>query len=616
MGFAAVAIDVGRFYSERRFLQNAADAAALAAAQALVVGKTNVEAEQAARDSLTRNYAAGDPTANPPPMPSLLPIYTAGHAGDGRYLIDGILIGSTDIRVALKNPVHYTFGRVLGLLNQDIGAQARATWLGGMLPIAVRRFIHPPGPSGGSAPCPDNENEFMDFFATANTACLGTESDGSLRTSPSAGATFDPVNPGSDPTNHGPIVAILGQGSQPSNGSDFRGFAALDIRNFASTTSRQYYNEVTAGTQQNTLKQMESDWILRGGYPGPDFPLVVTPPDPNDQVGIMSGNTTGIAIDAVNARFVPGDEILVLVYPGTVMRIPDFALTPPSTINLPETGVTANAGSFKVSRNQAFGGTVDLSTLTDPNDPNNPMNTGALVGADPITYNPDPVSPSLGSGTSVQMQNITTAGAVPGIYTLWIKGQAGSPYLTTKFEPLPMKIGSVTKDFTVTADASEKSVANGASVSFTLVLQNAPNKNQAFGGPVALSVDTPMPAGTGGVSFSSVTATPSSAGTSVTLTINSGTMATGLHRFVVRTSGTNADSTPHRVTHLMSIWLNVGGTGTSGSDEYVDVTGFALMRIASANTNTIYAYAITPAAIDPNDPILRRGRTPRLVPWQ
>jgi hypothetical protein len=613
MGFAAIAVDVGRFYAERRYLQNAADAAALAAANAMIQGKSISEAEAAARAVLTQNFA-NDPTGNPPAAPSLLPLYVDGHAGEGEYLRDGILVSAGEVRIALKNPVHYTFGRVLNLVNQDIGAQARAAYTGGLLPIAVRRYVHPPGPSSGG-PCNDNQNQFMDFFATAATACLGTETDASSRTAPSAGAAFDPVSPGSDPTNHGPVVTILGQGAQPSNGSDFRGFIALDVRNFATTTSRLYYNGITGGTNQNVLKAFEAAWITKGGYPGPDFPPVVSPPDANDQVGIMSGNTTGVAIDAMLARFIPGDEILVAVYPGTVMAIPDFALTPPPTVSLPETGTVANGGAFKVSRNQAFTGAVTLSTLADTNDPTNPMVLGTLVGAEPITYDPNGVYPSLGSGTTVTMNNITTSGATPGIYAVWVRGEAGSPYLTVKFEPVPLKIGSVTRDYTLTADATSQTGPAGSDVQFTLFLTNAPNKNTNFGGPVSLSVDTPVPAGVGGISFSSSSVTPTKTGAATTLTINTGSMSTGIHRFVVRATGTNADSTPRSVTHLMQLYVNVGGSGLSGSDEYVDLMGWAVMRIASANTNSIDAYAITPVATNPNDPILRRGRVARLIPW-
>ena len=59
----------------------------------------------------------------------------------------------------------------------------------------------------------------------------------------------------------------------------------------------------------------------------------------------------------------------------------------------------------------------------------------------------------------------------------------------------------------------------------------------------------------------------------------------------------------------------------SGGDSYVDITGFAVMRITnipsvkSDPSNSISAYAITPMIADPNDSRLRRGQVAKLVPW-
>ncbi|MEK6720547.1 MAG: pilus assembly protein TadG-related protein [Chloroflexota bacterium] len=612
---AGLAIDVGRFYSERRFLQNAADAAALAAANALIRGESDANADAAARDVLTRNFGV-DPNGVTPTLPPVTPVYEAGHAGDPLYLSNGILITGGDVRVAVANSIPYVFGGVVGLGSNQIGARARVNLNGNLLPIAVRRYVNAPGPqSGATSPCPGNQGQFMDFFATADTSCLGTDADAVLRTNPGPGAAFDAVTPGGDPANHGPVVAILGQGAQPSNGADFRGFVALDIRNFATDVSQLYYNKVTSGTTSNTLKAMEANWILNGGYPGPKFPSIVSPPDPNDQIAIMSGNATGIAIDAVNSRFAPGKEILVLVYSGQTMAIPDFTISPPGTIVLPTSGLTASAGSFKVSRNQAFTGAVDLSTLSDALDAQNPMNTGSLLGgASPFTYSPNPVTPSIGSGTSVSMQNATTSGAPTGIYTLWVQGQAGSPYLTTKLEPFALQIGSVSRDFTLTSDSRQQTVASpGDTATFTLNLKRS---GPPFDGTVTLSADTPLPTGAGAVSFSAngVTPTPGS-GTDVTLTINTGTMAPGQHSFVIRATGMNGDTPSVPVTHLLPLTIYVGTSSSGGNQEYVDITGFAVMRIASTNTNTVEAYAISPVITDMNDPQLRRGQVARLVPW-
>jgi hypothetical protein len=611
---AGLAFDIGRFYSERRFLQNAADSAALAAANAIIRGDNTSTADSIARDILTRNYL-GDPNGQPPSLPAVSPVYESGHSGDPAYLVDGILISGGDVRVAVRNSINYTFGRFIGLVNSSVGARARVQLVGDLLPIAVRQFVNAPGPEAGATYiCPDNQSKFTDFFATADTACLGTETDSSLRSDPSAGNAFDSLNPDSDPAHHGPVVAILGQGAQPANAANFRGFVALDIRNFQSTTSRSYYNGVTSGTNANTLKAMQANWVATG-YPGPQFPAAVTPPDPNDQVAIMDGNSTGIIISAVTGRYAPGDVILVAVYPGNVMQIPDFAISPPSQISLPTSGTTAAAGSFKVSRNQAFSGTVTLTMLSDPTDPANPAVLGTLTSPY-AAFNPNPVTPSLGGGASVNIQNMTTSGATPGVYTLWIEGQAGAPYLTVKREPVSLKIGTVTRDYTLTADAQAKDATNiGDPVTFTLTLQNSPNKNTNFGNPVTLSVDTPTPAGVGAISFGSTTVTPSKNGTSTTLTINTGTLAAGSYDFIVRGAGMNADSPSRKVTHLMRLTVNVSPSASSGQDDYVDIVGFAAMRIASADSNTIEAYAITPLIADMNDPQLSRGQTARLVPW-
>ncbi|MCJ7712101.1 MAG: hypothetical protein MUQ32_14865, partial [Chloroflexi bacterium] len=482
--------------------------------------------------------------------------------------------------------------------------------------IAVRRFAKAPGTNGGAAPCVDDFNSFMDFFATANSACLGTDTNGSSRTSPSAGAAFSASTPDNDRTSHGPVVEILGQGADPDNGADFRGFIALDIRNYQTSSSQLYYNNVAPSTNALTLKDMQAQWILDGGYPGPLFPAVVTPPDANDQVAIMSGNSAGIAVEAFRERFAPGDEILVAVYSGVTMQIPDFSMSSPGIVTVAADGPTANAGSFRVSRNQAFSGVVALSTVADAHDPANPLVLGTMLNPTaPITYSPNPVTPSLGAGTSVAMQNVAMSGATDGVYALWLKGEAGSPYLTTKYTPIALKVGAVNKDFSFTSDSSQQTAATaGSSVSFTLNLKRS---GGAFGGGVDLSLDAmpgeTLPAGLGAVTFSPASVTPSSAGASSTLTIGTGTLAPGRYQFVVRASGTNGDA--RKVTRLMILTVNVATSSSGGNQEYVDIVGFAVMRVAATTSNNVTAYAITPVIPDLADSRLRRGQVARLAPW-
>ena len=58
LGIAALAIDVGRLYGERRRMQNAADAAALAGAHELCQGRPDADAVAMANDyAIARNGA-------------------------------------------------------------------------------------------------------------------------------------------------------------------------------------------------------------------------------------------------------------------------------------------------------------------------------------------------------------------------------------------------------------------------------------------------------------------------------------------------------------------------------------------------------------------------------
>ena len=617
---AGIAFDAGRFLMERRSLQNAADAAALAAANSLIRGGSTSDADSEARAVLAQNLAHG-PNGIVALLPPASPVYAPGGSGDAEQLVNGILISGGEVRVALQNTIPFTFGRVVGLVESVVGARARVALQGNLLPIAVRQYLNLPGPNvPAPMTCSIDPTTFIDVFATEATSCLGSDSDPGLRSVPNAGAAFDTTTPGSDPTNHGPIVEILGQGAQPNGTSDFRGFIALDIRNFAAIGTQTYHNEVTSGTQSNTLKAKEAAWFTSGGYPGPMFPSATTPPDANDQVAVMSGNSTGIAIDSLAARFGPGDAVLVAVYPGQVMAIPDFTLGTPPLLALPETGTVTSGGSFRVGRNQAFSGQVTLSTVADTNDPNNPMvvTPPTLLGSDPIDYDPNPVTPSLGSGTSVNMKDITTSGAAPGIYALWVKGQAGSPYLTTKHEPLAIMVGSVGRDFGISSDVTSQTVTSGAPAVFRIAVKDA--QTLGFGGSVALSLEglnSPLPAGVT-ASFSPATVTPldkKSKLYSSTLTVGTTGLGNGTHRFIVRVTGLNGESPERSVTRLYPISISIGDGTTSGSDEYVDIVGFAVMRVASVDSNTVTAYAITPVIADMNDDRLRRGQVARLVPW-
>jgi len=614
LGAAGLAFDIGRFYSERRFLQNAADAAALAIATARTRGESDAAAIVEGRAILDRNFVAAPNGITPPqPPPTGSETYESGHAGDPRYLREGILISGSEVRVAIRNRVPYTFGRMVGLNDSEIHAAARVRSSGDLLPVAVRHFVNAPGPTTGAIPpCDGDPNAFQDLVATADTSCLGTETDGSLRAEPGPGLAFDPVNPNNDPAHHGPIISIIGQGAQASNSSSFRGFIALDIRNFQSSSSNVFYNGVTAGTNANTLKAMQAAWV-GAGYPGPGFPPATAPPDPNDQVAIMDGNSSGIVIDAIEDRYAQGDEILVAVYSGTVMTIPDFTFTVPSTVSIGTTQNRNGQVTMNVTKNSAFTGVVDTTALPDWGDPTDPLVIGTLA---PLTFSPTPATPPA----TITWTTFTTTGAPVGIFTLWIKGHSSSPYLTDHHYPVAVNVGGVTRDFSTNGNGQVFATpTTGSTATGTLTFATSNNNSTYFGGTVNLTIEGgpgangALPSGIGSVSVS-----PNSfvlgkgQSQAVAVSLNGGSLGPGEYPLTIRATGTNAAG--QKVTRMVPIALDIATAGTSS--EYVDVMGFAVFRVTSVDSNDVEGYAISGVYGDMNDPRLRRGQLARLVPWE
>jgi hypothetical protein len=607
---AGLAFDIGRFYSEKRFLQNAADAGALAVANALIRGENNTVAEADGRDVLTRNLM-GSPTGSAGIVANT-PEYESGHMGEAEYLTSGILISGGEVRVAIKSDVGYTFGRVVGFGTNRVGGRARVKTVGDLLPIAVRHYINAPGPYAGAvAPCDGNSNQFQDLVATANTACLGSTSDASLRSTPNPGSAFNASAPDNDPVNHGPIIELVGDGATPSNAASFRGFVALDIRNFqyASPPSNVFYNGVTSGTNANTLKAMEAGWVATG-YPGPDFPPVTTPPDPNDQVGIIDGNSSGIVVDAINERYDPGAEILAAVYSGTVSSIPDFAYAVPSTATINTNQDRSGSITMTVTKNSSFTGVVSTSAFPDWGEPAHPY--GSTLS--PLSFSPSPLTPD---GT-VTWTTFQTNSAPQGVYTVWIQGHSSSPVLLDHYYPVGISIGSVNRDFSLSGGAAVLISSTGGTGT-TNVTISTPNTNGTyFGGPVALSVEGGadangvLPTGIGAVSASPSTITLNKGTTqSATVTVNGGSLGPGVYALTLRAVGTN--SAGQVVTRMLP--FNVAIATASTQNEYVDILGFTTFRISSMDANTVYGYAISGVYADMNDPALRRGQVARLVPW-
>ena len=624
LGFAAFAVDIGRQVSERRHVQNAADAAALAACRSLIAGDSDSAAAADARAVALINLD-GSPTGTSGRVAADgSPEYADGHAGDPAYLTSGILISGTTVRVAIDAQVPTTLARVVGISQLGAGARARCRLQGGpAVPIVARRFDNAPGPGGG----------FTDFVATSGTSAIGsvdanntvdggTGLVGYLATGRSPATESDP----------GPIFALYGPGAKASNASDFRGFIALDVRNFQDTSSRVYYNGVTPGTNVQTLKNMQGAYILTG-YPGPMFPPVTSPADPNDQVAVISGNDTSMVVGNFSDAYAVGDRVLLAIYNGTVMEIPDFAISPPSNFTLSSTGTLASGPNFVVSRNDSFNSTVTLHLHGDLEAaaaghpeydliPDPPVTPPAVGDMNQPTWSSDVFIPAK-NGTTIRTSNIQTNAVPAGIYTVWLEGHSGNPYFQTRRVPVPVKVGAASRDFGLqNSTLSGSTPTLGGSVSLPIYVSTTTAAATKWNSTNQVSLSTEQfstcsfagaSIAPGQITLSSPSVLPGGSGLGAlsTMTINTAGLAPNCYRFVLRASGTNGDGQP--VTHLQPITFTVATTSAGGS--YVDIIGFAVFQVTDIAANAITGRAVTGAFADPNAPALRRAQVARLIPW-
>ncbi|HVM24458.1 MAG TPA: pilus assembly protein TadG-related protein [Candidatus Limnocylindrales bacterium] len=627
LAFAGMSVDIGRQQAERRYVQTAADAAALAGCRELIEGSSDAAAAATARQVAEMNLGSSPSGTNSAIAET--PTY-ADLDGNGVIETDemssGILVSSSGVRVAISGTMDTMLARLVGVSTFDVGARARCALQGGpALPIVARRYTNPSGPGGG----------FVDHMATASTSQSGA-------VDPSDPRGYGGRTPAGEGANAGPTFVLYGTDSKAVNDSSFRGFVALDVRNFEAENSRVYYNGVTSGTNVNTLKDMQSAYIA-GGYPGPAFPPVATPPTGDTQVGVTSGHSNSFVVGEFTKTRSVGERLLLAVYDGTVMEIPDFSIQVPSNPVVVPASTTSPfdiVDPVTVKRNNAFTSTVTLRLLGD---------TGAVAAGqpqrnilpDPVVSPPEPgfmtepiFSPNVfvpnKNGTNVKMEDVETNAIPPGIYTVWVEGQSGNPYYKTRRQPMAVKVngtgtganGPVNRDFSLTIGSGETNATIGGTLSFPVWLKTPNQASTTWGGGgVAMSWDpgsfttcslspTPM---TGSIGFSptSVTPTSSGSGSSTTMTISTAGLAQGCYQFTVRATGTNGDNQP--VTRLAVMRFTVATTSSSG--QYVDIIGFGVFEVMGTTANSIDVRAVSPIRADPGDDALRRAQRARLVPW-
>lgn len=619
LGFAGVAIDFGRQNAQQRHIQTAADAAALAACRALINGASDAAASTEARAIARINVERSPVGATSLIAPDASRTYEDGHAGDPAFLTSGILISSSTVRVAISSAIDTTLARVVGVPTLDTSARARCTLRGGpAIPIVARRYIAAPGPGAG----------FTDFVATVATSTSGKEDTTSV-------LGYDIRTPASEQAP-GPTFELYGPGAKAANDASFRGFVALDVRNFESETSRVYYNGVTSADTENTLKDKEGDYLI-DGYPGPGFPSITNPSDPNDQIAAMLGNDSPMVVGNFNETFEVGDRVLLAVYNGTVMQIPDFSISPPVGITLPSTTSSPITGpNFTVARNDSFNSTVTLhlhgdsvaTTIGHPAWDILPIPSVTPPAAGDMnqpTWSTDVFIPSK-RGTTVTMNAISTNAIPAGIYTVWLEGHSGNPYFQTRRVPVPVLVGGAVRDFSLQNSTTLTTIANvGGSTSIPIYVSTSNAASTKWGtgaSAVSLSIDpnsftdcslasATIGAGQLTLSASSLTPTSSGSGALSTLTINSVGLAPGCYKFNVRAYGTNGSGQP--VVHLLPITFTVATQSSDGA--YVDVIGFGVFEITAIDSNSIFGRAVSAVVADQNDSTLRRAERARLSPW-
>jgi len=636
MGFAALGIDIGRFYAERRYVQTAVDTAALACAIKYAQGGVVADAWNAADAVLQdRNLNANPLGLGKLPYAALGSEVYDPTVVEPHNLISGILPVQTNgrgCRVAITVDVPTFLIKIVSpsLNTIKMTTQAYAKSKAGFYPSVVPRFANPPGPGNG------NINQFIDHVMAENQ-------DWQCTTSNPAGCTV------ADQVNKGREFVIFGQAAKATNDSSFRGYIALDIRDFTTTdgvgnlvheqTSPGIaYNQVPSTATVNTLKDLEAAWILEPGYPGPDICVVqIGNFLPCAQIAVINGSSSGQFVVDYQTRFNIGDKLLLQLYDGTVKTVPDFNLTT-STLTLPSSGTATSTVSYTFSPQFATSGAQvtttlipDNGTMTDDGGgtPANPFLNGCATLSSPaFTINPT----SGGQASYNQTWNtITTSGCDKGIFQAWLRGTSSAPYTSRVHHTLVnINVGGQARDFSIaSSDAYASIPAPGTQANYVIRTTTASGGSTKWTGSnlltlswakcptttdVAILPPEVLVCGIDG-SFLTTTVTNVDPGEDHTFNVQTTLARSGeIYKGWVRETGLD-DVTNKRVTHLLEVTLEVGVIG-GGATQYADILGYTVFEITNIDSNDVSGRAITGAYTDPNDPALAIGRKIGLVPWE
>ena len=383
--------------------------------------------------------------------------------------------------------VHVRAGHRAGL-EHDRHPGSMVGTIGDLLPIAVRHYINAPGPvrrgdvARATATRISSRTWSRPRTRRASGSSIRRERCAARR---APGRAFNASNPGDDPVNHGPIIALVGQGASPSNAADFRGFVALDIRNFESSTppSNVFYNGVTARHERQHAQvdggRLGRDRLSRTRTSRRSRPRPIrTTRSPSCRATRRASSSTRSTTAMRRAT-----TILAAVYSGTVSSIPDFTYAVPSTATI-NTNQNRN-GSITMSRHQEqrlHRGRDDVSAFKDWGD------TGQPVGHDARAAHVQPVpadartAPSRGrpSRPPARRRASTRSGS---------RATPAAPSCSTTTTRSAISIGSVNRDFSTSSGGTISLASTGATGTTTVQVSTPNNSGTYFKGTVNLSVE-------------------------------------------------------------------------------------------------------------------------------
>lgn len=626
MGFAALGIDVGRFYSERRFIQDAVDSAALACAYKYAQGGVVLDAWNAADAVLQQRNLKGNPLG-------LNATYAA--LGSEQYdptvsdqnLIDGILPVSTNgrgCRVAITVDVPTFLIKIaspsLNTIRMTTKGYAKSKT--GFLPSVVQRYANPPGPGNG------NPNQFIDHVMAEN-------SDWNCTTTNEAGCTNASL------TTKGREFVLFGQSAKATNDASFRGYIGLDIRDFTTTDGsgnlvHDAYNAVSPTATVNTLKDYEAAWI-REGYPGPDICVVQTSNfAPCAQLAVLNGSSSGIFVEEYKDRYRVGDKLLLQLYDGTVKTVPDFNLTS-GTLTLPASGTRTSTIQYTYSPQFQTSGAVVTTTLI-PDNGTMTTDGGATGVANPFlngcstfgTFSANP-TPSGQANYTQSWTNITTSACDRGIFQAWVRGTSSAPYTSRVHEALVnINVDNQQRDYSLASSDAFAAIASpGIQADYVIRPTTSSSGSTKWTGNNLLTLSwAKCPTSTSqiilppevlvcGIDGNFASTSVGSVDPVENHTFNVQTFlarSDEIYKGWVRATGLD-DVTNKRVTHLLEVTLE-SAVVSGGATQYADVIGYTVFEVTAVDSNEVIGRAVTGSYADPNDPALAVGRKIGLVPWE